>query len=104
MGFCNLDILPLYNIDNQKLIVMTEEQRAIAEKVNRCLQIEQEYDSIIDIRLTSENIEDVDDIYQEKLEQQWYKQELEDEYKQLNMELGYTKRELADKSSRRTGM
>ena len=72
--------------------------------VDRCLEIEKEYDSIQPIHLTSENIEDVDDMYQTKLEQSWYKAELEDEYRTLNDQLGYTKRNLYDKSSRRLSM
>ena len=75
-----------------------------AKLIDRCLKIEEEYDSIKTVRLTSENIEDVDDIYQEKLEQQYYKQELEDEYRMLNDQLGYKNRVLSNKSSRRTGM
>ena len=69
--------------------------------ITRCLQIEDEYDSIVPISLTSDNIDDVDDVYQEKLEQGWYKSELEDEYRQINDELGYTNRHLSKKSSRR---
>lgn len=72
--------------------------------IDRCLEIEKEYDSIQSIHLTSENIEDVDDVYQEKLEQGWYKAELEDEYRTLNDQLGYSKRNLYDKSSRRICM
>lgn len=72
--------------------------------IDRCLELEKEYDSIQPIHLTSENIEDVDDVYQEKLEQGWYKAKLEDEYRSLNDQLGYTKRNLYDKSSRRSGM
>jgi hypothetical protein len=72
--------------------------------IDRCLELEKEYDSIQSIHLTSENIEDVDSVYQEKLEQGWYKAELEDEYRTLNDQLGYTKRNLYDKSSRRSGM
>lgn len=71
---------------------------------DRCLSIEEEYDNLDNIHLTSEDIEDVSDAYQAKLELQWYKRELEDEYKALNNQLGYTKRNLADKSSRRTSM
>ena len=69
--------------------------------ITRCLQIEDEYDAIVPISLTSDNIDDVDDVYQEKLEQGWYKSELEDEYRQINDELGYTNRHLSKKSSRR---
>ena len=76
----------------------------IANKIDRCLAIEKEYDNLDNIHLTSEDIEDVSDAYQAKLELQWYKRELEDEYSQLNKELGYINRELSDKSSRRTSM
>ena len=72
--------------------------------IDRCLKIEQEYDNIQDIHLTSENVEDCDDYYQEKLEQGYYKRELQDEYRELNNKLGYTKRVLSNKSSRRLTM
>ena len=70
--------------------------------IDRCLEIEKEYDDIQSIHLSSEDIEDLSDLYQLKLEQQWYKNELEDEYRSLNDQLGYTNRHLMDKSSRRT--
>lgn len=69
--------------------------------VDRALEIEKEFDSLENIRLTSENIEDVDDVYQDKLEQGYYIDELIDEYKHINVQLGYHKRELNDKSTRR---
>jgi len=75
-----------------------------AKIIDRCLEIEKEYDSIKSICLSSEDIEDVSDLYQEKLEQQWYIADLEDEYRALNDRLGYVNRHLYDKSSRRTGM
>lgn len=71
------------------------------EIIDRCLEIEQDYDSIIPIKLTSENIEDIDDIYQEKLEQQYYISELSEEYIQLNKELGYSNRRLYPANLRR---
>lgn len=71
------------------------------EIIDRCLEIEKEYDNIIPIHLSSQNIEDMDDLYQAKLEEKWYKNELEDEYKELNIQLGYSKRILNDKKSRR---
>ena len=66
--------------------------------IDRCIEIEDEYDSLQNILLTDEDIEDVSDRYQEKLELQWHKQELEDEYKALNAELGLIKRSLYDRS------
>lgn len=66
--------------------------------IDRCLEIEEEYDALENIHLTDEDIEDVSDRYQEKLELQWHKQELEDEYKALNAELGLIKRSLYDRS------
>lgn len=66
--------------------------------IDRCLEIKEEYDALEDIHLTDEDIEDVSDRYQEKLELQWHKQELEDEYKALNAELGLIKRSLYDRS------
>lgn len=66
--------------------------------IDRCIEIEEEYDSLQNIHLTDEDIEDVSDRYQEKLELQWHKQELEDEYKALNAELGLIKRSLYDRS------
>lgn len=71
------------------------------QKIDRCLAIEKEYDNLHSIHLTSDDIEDVSDSYQEALELKWYKQDLEDEYEQLNKELGYLNRKLSDKSSRR---
>jgi len=68
------------------------------EMIDRCIEIEDEYDSLQNIHLTDEDIEDVSDRYQEKLELQWHKQELEDEYKALNAELGLIKRSLYDRS------
>ena len=70
-------------------------------EITRCIEIEKEYDSIQNINLTSENIEDIDDIYQEKLEQQYYERELVDEYRILNDIMGFHNRHLSDKSSRR---
>jgi len=72
--------------------------------IDRCLEIEKEYDSIEPVKLLPHSVEDVDDLYQAKLEQQWYKKELEDEYRMLNDQLGYKNRVLSNKSSRRTGM
>jgi len=83
---------------------MEQEQLAIAAKIDRCLEIEKEYDSIQDIKLLPHSIEDVDDLYQAKLEQKYYKDELIEEYALLNKELGYLNRKLYDVSSRRTGM
>lgn len=68
------------------------------EMIDRCLEIQEEYDALENIHLTDEDIEDVSDRYQEKLELQWHKQELEDEYKALNAELGLIKRSLYDRS------
>lgn len=76
----------------------------INESIDRCLAIEEEYDNLENIHLTSEDYEDVSDKYQAKLELQWHKESLEDEYESLNKKLGYIHRRLADKSSRRTGM
>lgn len=83
-------------------IIQTPLQSAIL--IDRCLKIEKEYDSILPINITSENVADIDDIYQAKLEQSWYKADLEDEYRNLNDQLGYTNRHLYEKSSRRVGM
>ena len=69
--------------------------------IDRCLEIEEEYDALENIHLTDEDIEDVSDRYQEKLEIGWLKSDLSDEYRHLNDKLGYTKRVLSDKSSRR---
>ena len=69
--------------------------------MTRCIDIEEEYDSLDDIHLTDEDIEDVSDRYQEKLEIEWLKSDLRDEYRRLNDALGFTKRTLYDKSSRR---
>ena len=66
--------------------------------IDRCIEIEDEYDSLQNIHLTDEDTEDVSDRYREKLELQWHKQELEDEYKALNAELGPIKRSLYDRS------
>ena len=85
----------------QKLITM---DTLTLSKIDRCLAIEEEYDNLDNIHLTSEDYEDVSDSYQDKLELQWYKRELEDKYSQLNRELGYINRKLSDKSSRRTSM
>jgi len=71
------------------------------EMIDRCLEIEEEYDALENIHLTDEDIEDVSDRYQEKLEIGWLKSDLSDEYRHLNDKLGYTKRVLSDKSSRR---
>jgi hypothetical protein len=57
-----------------------------AKIIDRCLEIEKEYDSINKpFRLS-------------------YIADLEDEYRALNDRLGYVNRHLYDKSSRRTGM
>lgn len=69
--------------------------------MTRCIDIEEEYDSLDDIHLTDEDIEDVSDRYQEKLEIGWLKSDLCDEYRRLNDALGFTKRVLSDRSSRR---
>jgi hypothetical protein len=70
-------------------------------EVTRCIELEEEYDSIQNINITSEDIEDINDIYQEKLEQQYYKRELVDEYRILNDIMGLHNRHLDNKSSRR---
>lgn len=80
----------------QKLTTMTRDDIII-----RCIDIEKEYDALENIHLTDEDIEDVSDRYQEKLEIEWLKSDLRDEYRHLNDKLGYTKRVLSDKSSRR---
>ena len=80
----------------QKLTTMTRDEMII-----RCIDIEKEYDSLDDIHLTDEDIEDVSDRYQEKLEIGWLKSDLRDEYRHLNDALGFTKRVLSDRSSRR---
>lgn len=59
--------------------------------IDRCLEIQKEYKDIENIHLSHTDIEDVSDLYQAKLEQQWYKQELEDEYKELNTQLEINK-------------
>lgn len=69
--------------------------------ITRCIEIEEEYDSLQNIHLTDEDIEDVSDRYQEKLEIEWLKSDLRNEYRHLNDALGFTKRTLYDKSSRR---
>jgi len=79
----------------QKLTTMNRDDIIII----RCLEIEEEYYALENIYLTDEDIEDVSDRYQEKLELQWHKQELEDEYKALNAELGLIKRSLYDSST-----
>lgn len=71
------------------------------EMITRCIEIEEEYDSLQNIHLTDDDIEDVSDRYQEKLEIGWLKSDLMDEYRYLNDALGFTKRVLYDKSSRR---
>lgn len=71
------------------------------EMITRCIAIEEEYDSLENIHLTDDDIEDVSDRYQEKLEIEWLKSDLRDEYRHLNDALGFTKRTLYDKSSRR---
>jgi len=76
----------------------TNKQNSI---IDRCIEIEQVYDNIQPITINSENIEDCDDLYQAKLELQWYKTELEEEYELLNKELGFNKRKLYPKASRR---
>ena len=76
----------------------TQEQN---DTINRCLEIEKEYDNIEAIHLTNEDVEDISDSYQAKLEEQWYKRDLEDEYRKLNLQLGYPLRRLYPKSERR---
>ena len=76
----------------------TQEQN---DMINRCLEIEKEYDNIETIHLTIEDVEDISDSYQAKLEEQWYKRDLEDEYRKLNLQLGYPLRRLYPKSERR---
>jgi len=91
----------------QKLTIMENQINSPLEAailIDRCLEIEKEYDSIETIKLLPHSVEDVDDLYQAKLEQQWYKEELEDEYRILNNQLGYKNRVLSNKSSRRNGI
>ena len=86
----------MHGSSNSKLTTMTKDEMII-----RCIAIEEEYDSLENIHLTDEDIEDVSDRYQEKLEIEWLKSDLRDEYRHLNDALGFTKRTLYDKSSRR---
>ena len=71
------------------------------EIIDRCLAIEQEYDSLYNIHLSSEDYEDASDRYQAKLELSWHKDELCNEYERLNMQLGYADRMLYPKDARR---
>jgi len=71
------------------------------EMIDRCIAIEKEYDNLDNITLSIEDVEDVSDGYQEKLELKWHEEELKSEYKELNKELGYSKRRLWPKSKRR---
>ncbi len=77
---------------------------SIAKIIDRCVAIETEYDNLENISLSPEDYEDASDRYQAKLELRWHKDELIAEYSRLNKSLGYTKRELDNISSRRTGM
>ena len=69
--------------------------------IDRCIEIEKDYDNIGNVRLSSEDIEDVSDVYQNALEISWYKRELEDEYEDLNRQLGHPNRKLFPLSLRR---
>ena len=71
------------------------------EQIDRCIAIEEEYDNLDNIHLSSEDYEDISDKYQAKLELQWHKEELEAEYRELNDTLGYTKRVLSVRELRR---
>jgi hypothetical protein len=83
---------------------MDTQQLLIASKIDRCLEIEKEYDSLEAPQLDPHSIENVDDLYQAKLEYNYYVQDLKDEYETLNKELGYTLRKLYPVESRRLPM
>lgn len=52
--------------------------------IDRCLEIQEEYKSLGSIHLSSEDYEEISDLYQAKLELQWYKQDLQTELNSLN--------------------
>ena len=60
----------------------------------RCIAIEDEYKSLDKIHLSAEDYEDVSDRYQAKLELNWHKADLEEEYNELNRQLGLTNKRL----------
>ena len=70
-------------------------------KLDRCIAIEEEVDSMAVPQLGIDSIEDVDDLYQAKLEYQWWLSEMINEYSALNVSLGFPRRKLFPKELRR---
>ena len=65
------------------------------------LSIEYEVDTVPSPRLLASSSEDVDDIYQAKLEYNWWLDEKTEEYSTVSTLLGYPNRKLFPKSLRR---
>lgn len=71
------------------------------DKLDRCIEIEHEVDTMPIPKLGVDSVEDCDDLYQAKLEYQWWLQEMKDEYEELNVGLGLVNRRLFPVSKRR---
>ena len=71
------------------------------DNIDRCLEIEQEVNTTPKPILGLYSIEDCDDIYQETLEYGWWLDEMIAEYKELNIILGFSNRNLFPIEDRR---
>ena len=69
--------------------------------IDRCLEIEQQVDIMVKPSLLPTSSEDIDEVYQERLEYNYWLDDMIDEYNQYNIILGYPNRRLFPKSLRR---
>lgn len=72
--------------------IMTQDQRNAL--IDRAIAIQEEYKTLQRPRVSYSNIEDVDDVYQEALEFDYYIADLKAEYDDINKQLGITDRKL----------
>lgn len=64
------------------------------QMIDRCIAIQEEYKSLEKPRLGADSYEDVDDLYQARLEYNYYISDLRDEFDTLNKQLGITGKKL----------
>lgn len=70
------------------------------EIISKCVELEKEYDSTPNPRLNPTSVEDVDDLYQAKLEYNWWLEEVKEEYIDLAQKLGYLNVDVTNRQKR----
>lgn len=72
--------------------VMTQDQRNAL--IDRAIAIQEEYKGLVRPRVSHVNIEDIDDVYQEALEFDYYVSDLRAEFDDINQQLGISGKKL----------